>query len=141
MRNRQLIVHWLMAHTHAIERRVRDGRTFYVVVDVQGFRDGVAGLLAEVQRVKAVGDYQAARTLVETYGTHFDPVLRDEVLSRVSALNLPSYTAFVQPRLRPLRNETGAITDIAIEYPCDLERQMLEYSGRWRDESFDRARA
>jgi dipeptidyl-peptidase III len=141
MRNRQLIVHWLMAHTHAIERRARDGRTFFVVVDVQAFRDGVASLLAEVQRVKSVGDYQAARTLVETYGTHFDPVLRDEVLSRVSALNLPSYTGFVQPRLRPLRNGTGEIIDIAIEYPCDLERQMLEYSGKWRDRPFDRARA
>ena len=128
MRNRQLIVHWLMAHTGAIAVRRRDGKTYHVLADLQAFHDGVGRLLAEVQRIKSEGDYDAARTLVDTYGVHFDPDLRDEVVARVDALSLPSYTAFVMPRLVPVRDETGRITDVAISYPCDLEAQMLEYS-------------
>ena len=99
-------------------------------MNVDEFRAGVGRLLAEVQRVKSEGDYIAARTLVETYGTHFDPALRDEVVARVSALNLPSYTAFVQPRLQAITQADCTIVDGRITYPCDLEQQMLEYSGR-----------
>lgn len=132
MRNRQLIVHWLMAHTTAIEIRRRDGKTFYTMVDVQAFRDGVGRLLAEVQRIKAEGDYEAAKALVETYGVHFDPALRDEVVARVDRLRLPSYTAFVMPRLEARRNDAGEIVDVDISYPCDLTRQMLEYSAATR---------
>ena len=94
MRNRQMIVHWLMANTKAIEKRVRDGKTFYVMLDPQAFREGVGRLLAEVQRIKANGDYAAAKALFETYGIHFDPALRDEIVARVDKLNLPSYTGF-----------------------------------------------
>jgi dipeptidyl-peptidase-3 len=129
MRNRQAIVHWLMAHTNAIEIRKRDGKTFYVVVDTNAFHDGVGRMLAEVQRIKSTGDYAAAVALFETYGIHFDPSLRDEVVSRVDRLNLPSYTGFVQPRLTPIVNGSGEITDVQISYPQDLETQMLEYSG------------
>ena len=132
MRNRQLIVHWLMTHTTAIEIRRRDGKTFYTMVDVQAFRDGVGRLLAEVQRIKAEGDYEAAKALVETYGVHFDPALRDEVVARVDRLRLPSYTAFVMPRLEARRNDAGEIVDVDISYPCDLTRQMLEYSAATR---------
>jgi dipeptidyl-peptidase-3 len=128
MRNRQLIVHWLMSHTDSIAVRRRDGRSFYVVTDVETFRAGVGRLLAEVQRIKSEGDYPAARALVDDYGVHFDPLLRDEVIARVDALQLPSYTAFVMPRLRPMYDAAGAITDVAISYPRDLEAQMLEYS-------------
>lgn len=129
MRNRQAIVHWLLAHSSAIEIRKREGRTYYVMTDVAAFRDGVGRLLAEVQRIKSTGDYAAARALFETYGVHFDPALRDEVVARVDRLNLPSYTGFVMPKLTPVRDEAGAIVDVAISYPCDLTRQMLEYSG------------
>jgi dipeptidyl-peptidase III len=129
MRNRQTIVHWLMAHTGAIERRTRDGRTYHVMVDAAGFRRGVAELLAEVQRIKAEGDYAAAARLIETYGTSFDPTLRDEIVARTDALNLPAYTAFVQPRLAPVHDDTGGIVDVRIEYPQDFMAQMLEYSG------------
>ena len=129
MRNRQLIVYWLMEHTRAIDVRVRDGRTFYVLEDVEAFRDGVGRLLAEVQRIKSEGDYDGARALVETFGTHFEPALRDEVVGRVDRLNLPSYTAFVQPRLEPVIDDGGRIVDVRISYPGDLTRQMLEYSG------------
>jgi len=130
MRNRQMVVHWLMAHTRAIERRVREGKTYYVMVDADSFREGVGRLLAEVQRIKAQGDYPAAKTLFETYGVHFDPALRDEVVARVERLNLPSYTGFVMPKLEAVYGADGAIVDVAISYPLDLETQMLEYSGK-----------
>ena len=130
MRNRQMIVHWLMANTDAVETRSRDGKTFYVMVDWRAFRVGVATLLAEVQRIKSEGDYAAARTLFETYGIHFDPALRDEVVERVDAIGLPSYSGFVQPRLAPVLDADGEITDVSISYPQDLTVQMLEYSGK-----------
>ena len=130
MRNRQMIVRWLTANSSAIEVRERDGKTFYVMVDAAAFRDGVARLLAEVQRIKAEGDYESARTLFETYGIHFEARLRDEVVARVERLNMPSYTGFVQPKLEAVYGEDGQITDVRISYPLDLKTQMLEYSGR-----------
>ncbi len=128
MRNRQMVVRWLIAHTKAVEIRHRDGKTYYVVTDPSLFREGVGTLLAEVQRIKSTGDYAAAKTLFETHGITFDPSLRDEVLSRVKALNLPSYTAFVMPRLEPVKGADGTITDITLSYPMDLTTQMLEYA-------------
>jgi dipeptidyl-peptidase-3 len=130
MRNRQMIVRWLMARTRAIEERTRDGRTYYVLVDVAAFREGTGRLLGEVQRIKSEGDYPAARALFDEYGTHFDPALRDQIVERVTRLNLPSYTAFVQPRLEPEIDPSGRIVNVRIDYPLDLERQMLEYSGK-----------
>ena len=129
MRNRQMIVHWLMANTKAIERRTRDGKTYLVMVDPKAFREGVGRLLAEVQRIKSEGDYPAAKKLFETHGVHFDPKLRDEVVGRVDQLNLPSYSGFVMPKLTPVAGADGAITDVTISYPQDLTKQMLEYSG------------
>ena len=130
MRNRQMIVQWLMANSTAIERRERDGKTYYVMTDAAAFTEGVARLLADVQRIKAEGDYDAAKGLFETYGIHFDARLRDEVVSRVDKLNVPSYTGFVQPRLQAEKGPDGTITDVTISYPLDLTVQMLEYSGR-----------
>ena len=132
MRNRQLITGWLIAHTSAIDVRTRDGKTYYVMVDAAAFRQGAGRLLAEVQRIKAEGDYAAARSLFDTYGVHFDPALRDEVVSRVDALNLPSYTGVVMPRLTA-RFDGDEIADVEISYPLDLETQMLEYSAFARD--------
>jgi dipeptidyl-peptidase-3 len=132
MRNRQAIVYWLMAHTRAIETRRRGDKTYYVLVDARGFREGVALLLREVQRIKSEGDYDAARALFETYGVHFDPALRDEVVERVDQLQLPSYTAFVMPKLEPVCDDAGHITDVHISYPCDLTAQMLDYSAERR---------
>jgi dipeptidyl-peptidase-3 len=129
LRNRQMIIHWLMANTKAIERRQRDGRTFNVLVDQQAFRDGVGRLLAEVQRIKSEGDAAAAAKMFDEYGIHFDPKLRDEVVRRVDALKLPSYTGFVMPKLSPVTDASGAITDVRISYPQDFTAQMLEYGG------------
>ena len=130
MRNRQMIVQWLLANSSAIEVRRRDGKTYYAMVDAVAFQEAVGRLLAEVQRIKAEGDYPAAKELFETYGVHFDPSLRDEVVARVEHLNMPSYTGFVQPRLEPVIGANGTITDVTISYPLDLTTQMLEYSGR-----------
>jgi dipeptidyl-peptidase III len=132
MRNRQMVVRWLLANTRAIDVRMRDGKTYYVMADVKAFREGVGRLLGEVQRIKAEGDYPAASRLFETYGVHFDPRLRDEVVARVEKLNLPSYTGFVMPKLESVKNASGEIADVVISYPLDLTRQMLEYSAATR---------
>ncbi len=130
MRNRQMIVRWLMANSKAIDVRQRDGKTYYVMVDARALQEGVGRLLAEIQRIKAEGDYEAAKKLVESYGVHFDAKLRDEVVARVDHLHMPSYTGFVQPRLEPVKGPDGRIADVKISYPLDLTTQMLEYSGR-----------
>lgn len=133
MRNRQMIVHWLMAHSKAIERRVRDGKTYYVMVDPQAFREGVGRLLAEVQRIKAEGDLPAARRLFDTYGIHFDAALRDEVVARFAATNPPSYTGFVMPQLVPKRGADGQILDVTIAYPKNFTEQMLAFAAATRE--------
>jgi dipeptidyl-peptidase-3 len=132
MRNRQMIVNWLRANTKSIEVRMREGKTYYVMTDAAAFREGVGRLLGEVQRIKAQGDYAAAKQLFETHGVHFDPALRDEVVARVERLQLPSYTGFVMPKLQATTGENGAISDIGISYPRDFTRQMLEYSAATR---------
>jgi dipeptidyl-peptidase-3 len=129
---RQMIVRWLMANTKAIETRQRDGKTYFVMVDPAAFRAGVGRLLAEVQRIKSEGDLAAAKALFETHGIHFDAAQRDEVVRRVEALKLPSYTGFVMPKLTAVRGDDGAITDVTISYPLDLTTQMLEFSGAKR---------
>jgi len=132
MRNRQMIVHWLMANTAAIDVRTRDGKTYYVMTDPTAFREGVGRLVAEVQRIKGEGDYDAALALFTAYGVHFNPALRDEVVARVDHLQLPSYTGFVMPKLEPVTNTAGEIIDVTISYPLDLTAQMLEYSAATR---------
>jgi dipeptidyl-peptidase III len=128
MRNRQMIVRWLIDHTKAIDVRRRDGKTYYVMTDPEAFREGIGRLLAEVQRIKSEGDYGAAKALFETFGIHFDPAVRDQVLARVAKLDLPSSTGYVMPRLEPVLAADGTIKDVTISYPMDLTTQMLEYS-------------
>ena len=130
MRNRQAIVHWLLANSKAIDVRRRDDKTYFVVVDADAFRRGVARLLGEVQRIKSEGDYAKAKELFETYGIHFDPDMRDEVVRRVEHLKLSSYTGFVMPKLEAItdKKKKREIIDVRISYPCDFTAQMLEYS-------------
>jgi dipeptidyl-peptidase-3 len=128
MRNRQAIVHWLLANTRALSVRIRDAKTYYVVESVTRFRQGVAEMLRDVQRIKSEGDYEAARVLFETYGVHFDAGLRDEIVRRVDELKLPSYTGFVMPTLTPVYDANGGIADVQISYLCDFAKQMLGYS-------------
>ena len=135
MRNRQLVVRWLMKNTKAIEVREKNDpamgtKTFYSVVDQDAWHAGACALLKEVQRIKSEGDYPAAKQLFDDYGIKFDPKLRDQIVARFKAQNLPAYTGFVQPELTPVRDADGNITDVKIGYPCDLEAQMLRWSGR-----------
>jgi dipeptidyl-peptidase-3 len=130
-----MIVGWLMANTKAIDVRTRDGKTYYVMTDPAAFRDGVGRLLADVQRIKAEGDYAAAKELFEKYGVHFEAKLRDEVVARVEKLHLPSYSGFVMPKLEAVRDGSaapGTIVDVKISYPQDLTAQMLEYAAATR---------
>ena len=137
MRDRQLIVHWLMDNTDAIRVERREGKTYYVVADVAAWKKGVGTLLADVQRIKSEGDLKAATELLEKYGIKFDPKLRDEVVARYEKLDRPSYSGFVMPRLTPVRDRDGNIEDVEISYPMDLETQMLEWSGRLQTRSPD----
>ena len=129
MRNHQMVVHWMMANTKAIEVRQREGKVYYEMVDPKAFREGAGRLLAEVQRIKSEADYAAARKLFDTHGIHFDAKLRDQVISRVEKLKLPSYMGFVMPKLTPVMAADGTIADVKISYPMDLTTQMLEYAG------------
>jgi dipeptidyl-peptidase-3 len=130
MRNRQMVVRWILQNTPAIEVRQRDGKTYYCVVDPDAWHTGACQLLAEVQRIKSEGDYAAAKKLFDDYGIKFDPKLRDEVVARFQAQHLPAYTGFVQPELDAVRDGDGRIVDVRISYPCDLKAQMLRFSGR-----------
>lgn len=130
MRNRQMIVRWLMENTGAVEVNQRGGKTYYVAADIDAWRGGVGRLLAEVQRIKSEGDRGAAEQLFLKYGTHFDPALRDEIVERYRELDMPSYTGLVMPKLSAQRDASGEIVDVQVSYPCDLETQMLQWSGR-----------
>ncbi|MCA8976681.1 MAG: peptidase M49 [Planctomycetes bacterium] len=130
MRNRQLIVHWLLANDGGVRKESRNGKTFYVVDSAERFRDKCGELLAEIMRIKAEGDFAAGKALVETYGVKVDPTLHAEVMARIDRLNLPSVTGFVQPELGLIRDEDGNITDVEVYHCQDLADQMLRWSGR-----------
>lgn len=130
MRNRQLVVHWLVANDGGVQVERREGKTYYVVTSAEAFRAGCGRLLAEVMRIKAEGDFAGGKALVETYGTKVDPQLHQEVLQRLEGLGLPSVTGFVQPELRLVRGAGGKVVDVVVEYPNDLAAQMLRWSGR-----------
>jgi dipeptidyl-peptidase-3 len=101
------------------------------VKDIAAMRRGVAGLLAEVQRIKGEGDYAAARGLTERFAIRIDPALRDEVVGRAERAGIPSYVAFVMPDLVPVRDAAGEVVDARIEHTSDLTMQMLRYSGKF----------
>jgi len=130
MRNRQLIAKWAYEksqHQNVIEKKQKNGKTFFVVNDYQLLREFFGVLLKEVQRIKSEGDYEAARRLVETYGVEVDQELHEEVLERWAKLNIAPYTGFINPVLKPLENE-GEIKDVFIDYPESFSTQMLYYA-------------
>jgi len=94
LRDRQLIARYVMDTTGAIEQYRQDGKTYLRVTDYARVRQGVGSLLAELMRIKAEGDYEAIKALVDKYGSHFDPALRDELSARYAALDMPTYLAF-----------------------------------------------
>jgi len=133
MRNRQLIAAWAYEHgrnDNVIERRTRDGKTFFVVNDYTKLRALFGRLLRELQRIKSTGDYAAIRELVEQYAVKVDPALHAEVRARYAALDVPAYAGFMGPRLVPLLRG-DEVVDVRIEYPTDFAAQMLEYADRY----------
>jgi dipeptidyl-peptidase-3 len=129
MRNRQMVALWAYEKgkkENVIEKKQREGKTFFVVNDYNKLRTLFGELLKELQRIKSQGDYKAGRDLIENYGVKLDPALHKEVLDRYATLNLAPYNGFIQPKLTPVVND-GKITDVKIEYPKDFVKQMLEY--------------
>jgi len=130
MRNRQLVAKWVFEkgkNENIIEKKVKEGKTFFVVNDYIKLRNLFGQLLAEIQRIKSEGDFSAAEKLVEEYAVKVDPELHKEVLERFEKLDLPSYSGFINPILTPV-DKDGKITDISIEYPENYAEQMLYYS-------------
>jgi dipeptidyl-peptidase-3 len=130
-RDRQLIAHYIKGKTGAIEYFDRNGKTYVRVKDYQKMRQGVGELLAELMRIKAEGDYDAIKRLVDTYGVHFDPKLRDQVVARYKKLNLPAYWAGINTKLTARPGPTKNAPVITIAYPRDAVRQYLEYGAMY----------
>ena len=136
MRNRQLIARWTYEHGQrdkVVEIVRREGKSYVVINDYRRLRELFAQLLAEIQRIKSEGDFEAAKQLVENYGVKIDPRLHEEILERYKKLNLAPYKGFVNPVMRLEKNAQGEITDVTLDYTEDYAAQMLRYS---RDYSY-----
>ena len=132
MRNRALIAHWCYEQDGNIITLVkRDGKTFVSISDYEALRGLFARLLAEVQRIKSEGDYDAARQLVEKYAVKVDADLHQEVLARYEKLNLAPYKGFINPHLLPVIDDNGEICDIDVNYTESYIQQMLRYSSEY----------
>ncbi len=129
MRNRQLIAKWAMElgkTENVVEKKVRDGKTYFTVNDYRKLRQIFGNMLREIQRIKSEGDFQAARNLVETYAVKIDPGLHREILARYEKLGAAPYTGFINPVLIPVMKD-GQMVDVRVEYPADFTSQMLDY--------------
>ena len=130
MQDRKLISEWCYRQGGAIEKRTRDGKTYFVVTDYDALRELFAKLLAEIQRIKSEGDYAAGKALVEQYAVNIDPEIHKEVLERYAALNLKPYGGFINPEIVPVE-KGGVITDYEIRYTDDYLGQMMEYGRKY----------
>jgi dipeptidyl-peptidase III len=130
-RDRQLIARYVMDKTGAIAMEERNGKTYVVVKNYKKMREGVGMLLAELMRIKAEGDYAAIKALIDRYGVHFDPKLRDQVVERYKRLNLPVYWAGINADLRAQFDGGGRVSSVAISYPRDYVAQQLSYSAMY----------
>ena len=132
MRNRALIARWVAAHAEGnVQLCRRNGKTYLQVADYEALRPLFAELLAEVQRIKSEGDYEAAKLLVETYGVKVDAQLHQEVLQRYRTLNLAPYKGFINPRLTPVCGPDGNIVDVTVDYTEGYTQQMMRYSKQY----------
>jgi dipeptidyl-peptidase-3 len=131
MRNRALIAHWCFENGNAIQMEKRDGKTFVNISDYKELRALIARLLAEIQRIKSEGDFEAAKTLVENYAVKVDADLHKEVLERYERLHLAPYKGFINPVMTPVTDNNGEITDINVDYTEGYSEQMLRYSKQY----------
>lgn len=129
LRGRQLVVNFAR-EKGAVTTIVRDGKTYFYVTSPEKFHHAAGELLAELQRIKSEGDYEAAKALIEKHGVRFDPKLRDEVVARAKAAGVPVSFAFMNPRLVPVTDASGAVVDATLDYRDSFEAQMLRYGGR-----------
>jgi dipeptidyl-peptidase-3 len=130
MRNRQMIAHRVYDRGKAdnvVELKQRDGKTYVVINDYEKLRLLFGELLAEVQRIKSEGDFEAGKYLVETYGVKIDREIHTEILSRYARLNLAPYKGFVNPVMKPVKSSAGEVTDIVLDYSEGYVEQMLRY--------------
>ena len=135
MRNRSFVAHWAYEHGKAdnvVELAKKDGKTYVKINDYAKLRNLFGELLAEVQRIKSTGDYEAARKLIEDYGVKVDPVLHQEVLERYKKLNLAPYKGFVNPKYELVMDAAGQVTDVKVTYDESYVEQMLRYSKDYR---------
>ena len=133
MQNRKLIADWCYEKGKAgnvIEKKVRDGKTYFIVNDFEALRGLFGDLLAEVQRIKSEGDYEAGKALVQKYAVDIDYDLHKEVLERYSALSLKPYGGFLNPDIVPV-TKGGKVVDYRIEYQDSYIGQMLEYGRKY----------
>lgn len=131
MRNRKFISEWCYQKGKAdnvIEYVKRDGKTYIKINDYEKLRNLFGQLLAEVQRIKSTGDYEAGRELVENYGVKVDPTIHAEVLQRYAKLNIAPYKGFVNPVYTAVKDKNGNITDVKVAYGEGYIDQMLRYS-------------
>jgi dipeptidyl-peptidase III len=134
MRNRQMVSSWVMEKAVAggvVTMSVREGKTYIDIKDYQALRTLFGELLREVQRIKSQGDYAAGMALIENYGVQVNQNIHQEVLSRSEKLNIPPYGGFINPRLVPVMDAAGTITDVKVEYPADFMTQMLDYAQQY----------
>jgi len=130
MRNRQIVALWAYEKGKAenvIEKKIKDGKSYFVVNDYAKLRKIFGDLLREIQRIKSQGDYQSGKNLVETYGVKLDQQIHKEVLERYAKLNIAPYAGFIQPKLTPVK-QGDKIVDVKIEYPEDFTEQMQYYN-------------
>ncbi len=133
MRNRQLIASWCYENGKAenvIEKKTRDGKTYFVINDYAKLRNLFGTLLKEIQRIKSTGDYEAGKKMVETYAVQINPELHREVLDRFNKLKLAPYGGFMNPELVPVM-EGDKIVNVKVEYPENYIQQMLDYSNNY----------
>ena len=128
MRNRALIAHWCLEHGDVVKMVKNDGKTFVEITDYDQLRQLFATLLAEVQRIKSEGDFEAARQLVERYAVQVDAELHEEILERYRRLNLAPYKGFINPMMLPVYDQEGNIVDVQLYYGESYSHQMLRYS-------------
>ncbi len=129
MRNRALIARWTFDHSDGAMQMVRkEGKTYLQITDYPKLRQAFAELLAEIQRIKSEGDFEAAKLLVETYAVKVDPVMHREILERYKTLDLAPYKGFLNPRLMLVHADDGSVVDVEADYTETYEEQMMRYS-------------
>ena len=133
MRNRALIANWVLDNAEVDNTRVaeiveHEGKHYIQINDYQLLRGLFAKLLAEIQRIKSEGDFEAARELVEKYAIKLNPALHKEIKERYARLNIAPYKGFINPWMKPVYNENQKIIDIVLDYTETYEHQMIRYS-------------